>query len=669
MSIRHYLLSLMLATASLTAAADGWKAYMAYYDVQNIEHAGNIMFVQASDNLYSYNENDHSLQTYDKVSPLSDCGISMIKWNSNVRRLIIVYSNGNIDLMDTGGEVENISDYKSFSTTADKTINHIYIYGDYAYLAIGYGVMCINMRRAEISDIYNLGFSVQYTYVAGNTLYAASQAEGVYSAPMSANLLDKSNWTRAGSYQTAPAVNTDSLKQVVSQLGLSPGGPKYNYFGSMRYGNGRLYTVGGGYGAGFDLHREGCVQVLQGDNWTIYQDSLQRQTGHRYIDVMTVDYDPTNPAHVMAGGKTGLYEFLDGQFVREYTCDGSTLLQSAVTAGSIKDYVLVEALKFDGSGNLWLLNSQATGQSLIKYTADRQWQSRGFSSLYTNGRSLGAMQGAVFDSRGLFWIVNNHWTVPSLHVYQPSNGAHISWTSFTNEDGTSIFPNRVRCVAEADEGMWVGTNMGPLLLENSQIANDSSAVFTQVKVARNDGSDYADYLLDGVDVTCIAVDNANRKWFGTNDNGLYLISSDNQTQLHHFTASDSPLLSDNIESLAINSSTGEVYIGTDMGLCSYIGSGGSASGEMTKDNVWAYPNPVKPDYEGYINITGLQTGADVKIVTSNGTLVNEGTSLDGTYQWNGRDRQGRRVVSGVYMVMTATSDGEKGCVCKIAIIR
>lgn len=89
---------------------------------------------------------------------------------------------------------------------------------------------------------------------------------------------------------------------------------------------------------------------------------------------------------------------------------------------------------------------------------------------------------------------------------------------------------------------------------------------------------------------------------------------------------------------------------------------------MTKDNVYAYPNPVRPDYTGPITVTGLTYDADVKITTANGSLVAEGRSQGGTFIWDGCDRSGRRAASGVYMVQTATSAGKKGTVCKIAIV-
>ena len=226
----------------------------------------------------------------------------------------------------------------------------------------------------------------------------------------------------------------------------------------------------------------------------------------------------------------------------------------------------------------------------------------------------------------------------------------------------------MRCVAEDKNGdMWVGTNVGPLLLSQNNI-DEENPTFTQVKVPRNDGTNYADYLLSGVDISCIAVDGGNRKWFGTYNNGIYLISDDNIQQLQHFTSENSKLLSDNITALAINNESGEVFIATDKGLCSYMSDATQPSETIEKDNVYAYPNPVRPDYTGLITVVGLTANADVKIVTSNGALVAQGRSNGGTFTWDGKDLSGKRVASGIYMIETATEKGGKGTVCKIAIV-
>ena len=169
-------------------------------------------------------------------------------------------------------------------------------------------------------------------------------------------------------------------------------------------------------------------------------------------------------------------------------------------------------------------------------------------------------------------------------------------------------------------------------------------------------------------MTAVVIDGGNRKWFATSANGAYLIGADNMTELEHFTSDNSPLLDNNVESICIDGKTGEVFFGTASGLCSYMGDATEPSDEMTKDNVYAFPNPVRPDYTGPITVTGLTINADVKIVTANGALVAEGRSSGGTFTWDGCDKRGKRVASGVYMVETATQDGGKGTVCKIAIV-
>ena len=222
-------------------------------------------------------------------------------------------------------------------------------------------------------------------------------------------------------------------------------------------------------------------------------------------------------------------------------------------------------------------------------------------------------------------------------------------------------------VEDIDHNMWIGTNAGPLMLEVATLESGGT-VFNQVKVPRNDGTNLADYLLANVGIKCMAIDGAGRKWMGTDDNGIYLISADNMKQIAHFTTDNSPLPSNEIESVAVDGRTGRVYIGTAVGLCSYMSDASEPAETMTKDNVYAYPNPVRPDYNGLVTVTGLTLNADVKIVTTNGTLVAEGRSNGGTFTWDATDQKGRRVASGVYMVQTATADGKKGTVCKIAVV-
>ena len=673
MTIKRYLLVvafILLAYCNALAGGVGtWKNYLAYSDVQWVEEGSNKLYVLASNSLYTYNKNDQSIKTYDKVNGLSDTDIRFIAWNKTARRLVIIYSNNNIDLLDDRGNVTNVPDYYLKTTMADKTVNGIDMSGVYCYLSTGFGLVKLNVAKAEISDSYNLSFPVNYSYIESNYIYAASQSNGLYRAPLTANLLDKNNWTQVGGYVARPKMMEANLLNQAKTL--SPVGPKYNGFAYIQYLNNRLYTVPGMFKSGYaDSNTPGSVQILHDGEWANYQENLSLKTGYEYIDNNVLAVDPRNANHVFVGGRTGLYEFLDGQLKSYYNKDNS-LLQGAMYKGRElgNNYVLINGLRFDNKGDLWILNSQASRENLLRLSADGQMTSFSKPALMKDGVGGSVLTSMVFDNRNNLWFCNDHWDYPALFCYQPTTDKLLSFTRFVNEDGSNLdlVPHSVMPLSNGD--VWVTTTIGPLLLSRSAIDNPETAVFTQVKVPRNDGTNLADYLLSGIDVTCMAIDGGGRKWFGTKANGVYLISADNMTQVKHITSSNSPLLSDNILSIAINNATGEVFFGTDKGLCSYMSDATTPSDRPSGDNTYAYPNPVKPGYIGPITIVGLSMNADVKIVTTNGVLVAAGISNGGSFIWDGKDKSGKPVASGVYMVESADEDGNNGVVCKVAIVR
>lgn len=673
MTIKRYLLVvafILLAYCNALAGGVGtWKNYLAYSDVQWVEEGSNKLYVLASNSLYTYNKNDQSIKTYDKVNGLSDTDIRFIAWNKTARRLVIIYSNNNIDLLDDRGNVTNVPDYYLKTTMADKTINGIDMSGVYCYLSTGFGLVKLNVAKAEISDSYNLSFPVNYSYIEGGYIYAASQSNGLYRAPLTANLLDKNNWTQVGGYVARPkTMDANLLNQAKT---LNPGGPKYNGFAYIQYLNNRLYTVPGMFKSGYaDSNTPGAVQILHDGEWANYQENLSLKTGYDYLDNNVLAVDPRNANHVFVGGRTGLYEFLDGQLKAYYNKDNS-LLQGAMYKGRElgNNYVLINGLCFDNKGDLWILNSQASRENLLRLSADGQMTSFSKPALMKDGVGGSVLTSMVFDNRNNLWFCNDHWDYPALFCYQPTTDKLLSFTRFVNEDGSNLdlVPHSVMPLSNGD--VWVTTTIGPLLLSRSAIDNPETAVFTQVKVPRNDGTNLADYLLSGIDVTCMAIDGGGRKWFGTKANGVYLISADNMTQVKHITSSNSLLLSDNILSIAINNTTGEVFFGTDKGLCSYMSDATTPSDRPSGDNTYAYPNPVRPGYTGPITIVGLSMNADVKIVTTNGVLVAAGISNGGSFIWDGKDKSGKPVASGVYMVESADEDGNNGVVCKVAIVR
>ena len=673
MTIKRYFLSFFLLVSVVASAVGGgigtWKNYLSYSNIQWVEQGGNKLYVLASNSLYSYNRNDQSIRTYDKINGLSGMDIKFIGWNRTAKRLVIVYSDYNIDLLDDRGNVTNVPDYYLKTLAVDKTVNGIDMSGAYCYLSTGFGLVKLNVSKAEITDSYNLAFPVNYSYIEGNYIYAASQNNGLYRALLTANLLDRSNWTQVGNYVArSHTMDADLLAQAKR---LSPGGPKRNTFIWTDFRNNRLYTTGGYYDPIADnWENPGIVQVLQGDDWDFFEDDFSARTGYAYLGTKAVAVDPRNSNHVFVGARTGLYEFLSGKMVAFYNKDNS-ILQSAMDDGRElgNDYVLVNGLAYDREGNLWVLNNQTKKENLIRMSKDGQMTSFSKAELMKDGVGLSGLSQMRLDSRNLLWFCNDHWIQPGLFSYDPKNDKLNAYTRFINDDGSNVDITAVHCWAEdLDNNIWIGTTAGPLLLQRSQMNKQDSYRFVQVKVLRNDGTNLADYLLAGLEITAMAVDGGGRKWFGTKGNGVYLISADNMMQLKHFITTNSNLLSNNIQSISINHATGEVFFATDKGLCSYMSDATKAVDSPDDNSTYAYPNPVKPGYTGPITIVGLSLNVDVKIVTTNGVLVAEGTSNGGTFVWDGKDKNGKRVASGVYMVQSADENGDNGTVCKVAVV-
>ena len=613
-----------------------WQNYLAYYELQNIcEASGRQLFVLASNSLYQYNQNDQSISTYDKVTGLNDTYITHIAWNPKVQKLIAVYQNSNIDLIDTKGNVTNISALYTKIMTESKEVKSIVIDDIYAWLECGFGYVKVNMQKAEITD----------TYFPNNPDY-----------PKDLPSYDE--------YK-----DLEKYRPVVENL--NPIGPKYNHFYESVFLNDKLYTTGGYFLSGMnDYNYSGTVQVYDGIDWMICEDDLSEKTGYSYLDINCISVDPTDETHLFAGGRCGLYEFKDGKLLNYYNKDNSPL-KPAIDQGKEldNDYVLINGIQFDKAGNLWVLNSQAKGVNMLLLTKDKAWENYHQDLLEdSEGVSLTGLRSMFFDSRGYLWFVNTSWKDPSVFCYNPSTNSLLKYNNFINQDGFSYSPTYVNSVCEDKEkNIWVGTNIGPFMIQSDEVGQEN-VTFYQIKVPRNDGTVYADYLLNNVYINHIAIDGGNRKWFATNGAGVFLIGADNITQISNFMEDNSYLLSNAINSIAINQKSGKVYFLTDKGLCSYQSDATEPSEEMTEDNVYAYPNPVTPDYTGLITITGLTYDADVKITASNGALIAQGRSNGGMFTWDGNDRQGRRVASGIYFVITATSEGKSGTVCRIAII-
>lgn len=319
----------------------------------------------------------------------------------------------------------------------------------------------------------------------------------------------------------------------------------------------------------------------------------------------------------------------------------------------------VTDLQFDADGNLWIANFDAP-RPIVVLTKEGVWH----SFAVPGSTSLSSM--AIDQSGNLWFTVAG--TAASVVVYNP--GKNIADPSddrikLFNRSNSLISGNFVYCVAvDLDGAVWVGTSGGPVIFECDPF-NDNCEGTKRIVLQ----DDIPGFLLETEEILSIAVDGANQKWFGTR-NGIFVQSADGREQILRFSEANSALLDNSITALGFEPISGEMFIGSDGGIQSFRTNTTGATNRHGSE-VYAFPNPVTPDYDGPISIKGLARDANVKITDLNGKLVYETQALGGQAVWNGRDYNGRRAATGVYLVFSTAeaSFGEPDSfVTKILIV-
>ena len=440
---------------------------------------------------------------------------------------------------------------------------------------------------------------------------------------------------------------------------LYPNGPASNRSFQIVSSNERTYVTAGGFDSQFsNNYTSPCYYEFSNfDGWSTY--CLGDDTAR---DITNVIIDPANPDHLFAATwGYGLFEFLNNKPVAHYNAENSPM--QSVLAG---DYIRLLGLAYDKNNNLWMTSSGVENNILVLKN-DGGWKAFKYGRLTGNSNITQLLitswgdKWAVLPRGGGLLAFNNNNTIDN------ESDDKKKVFSITNGEGVTI-TNQVYCLAEDRDGnIWVGTNDGPVVYYNPQsVFDDGVFEASKILVPKNDTSIYGEYLLKDQVVSAIQVDGANRKWIGTQGVGLFLMSPDGKKELARFTRDNSPLISNNILDLSIDDQSGEVFIATDKGVVSYRGTATKGNEEFT--DVYVFPNPVRENYTGDITITGLISDSNVKITDISGNLVYETTSLGGQAVWNGRNFEGKRVKTGVYLVFCSNDDGTKTFKTKLLFI-
>jgi ligand-binding sensor domain-containing protein len=744
-----------------------WRTHFPYRTGLSVTTSTDAVYWATGLSILKMSKADLSIEKLDKLNSLNDVSARLVRYNATSKTLFVAYQNNNIDLVRTeGGATLNISDIKNnINITGDKTIYDVSFNGDTAFLACGFGISRLNMRRGEF---LSTTFTKLKTYGAAlfdGKIWAATEG-GIYTVPNDAklNFLDFKIWKKMDVADGFPAAyNSKAITVFDGKLYFDvndtlkifkPTGPlsiasEKGFTIKYLTANGRNLLVGWACenctGKVSLIDKNGVSKPLVGGCVARPTDGTEDAegrvwlgdlfNGYRYLPRATdgqctvVEFDSPYSAQssAIAANDTSVWVAFD-RLVKDINPgdlgDGFTSLIKSkwlnfngfnpnyggardancvaihpkdgrifvgtynvglieVKNGKIQkiydksntDNVIqvgvgdpfrqrIGGLAFDLKGNLWMTNNNAAS-ALIVLKADGKWAKM---APIPNT----SVHQIVVDASGYKWMIVKG-SQSGIIVFDEGKNIDISTDDRVRLIDNANFPKELQnanitsLAVDLNGAVWVGTTNGVAVFE---CGNDPFRAACAGRLVVASLSNISEYLLREKIVNVIAIDGANRKWFGTNS-GLFVTSADGREEIAKFNVENSPLPSNTINALAVRPN-GEVFIGTDKGLMSYR-SDATEGGNFnkTEDEIVAFPNPVRPNYDGPIAVKGFARDANIKITDANGSIVFETKALGGQAIWDGKDFNGRRVSTGVYYVLatnTRNLDAPEAVVTKILVV-
>lgn len=702
-----------------------WRVHASFTTIAYITADDAHVYGASANAIMKFSREDKSLSVISKLDGLHGGTITAIHADATTKQLIVAYDDGVIDIL-WNNTLKTLDPLRQSTITGSRRINHILVHGSLAYLSTDFGVLILDLPRAEIKETWrDLGSSgntlkINAASVREDSIFLATE-KGVLAGNDRSNLLDFRNWRRFESGPLSAGAKTVAIFQESLYAALDTQG-LYRYaagawvkesvfvgstFQAVSATNDALLVLEGGNAWRFTGVGEPApiVDALIQQPLTIAENRGKYWIGDGLNGLISNDagafqqYLPNGPAgppasrltyaggvlYAVAGGYTHSRQPLNhAGIINKF--EHGTWTTTPATLPDITDVAVdvhtstVYAASFQGGlevnqgGNIKVLTS-------------------GNSPLKSDGSAV-RVTALASATEGL-WVANYGASTP-LHLLKPNN----SWESVPAPFTAARYPidlaldpfGYVWAVLdpEVDGGIlvydlatggseYITETAGSGALPNrsvlTAVTDRDGLVWTGTDAGvsyffdpTNDASRpifESRFLLRDDQVTSIAIDGGNRKWMGTG-RGVWLFNPTGEVLIHHFTTANSPLLSDNILDIEINAQTGEVFFATDKGLVSFRGD--ATEGAAMFQQVKIFPNPVTSAFMGTVAISGLATDAVVKITDISGKMVWQSQAQGGTASWNVQDYHGKRASTGVYLVFASTPDGSESAVGKIAVV-
>jgi hypothetical protein len=770
----HYLFTSIICLQFIFVQAQlpnvgNWREHLNYSNGVSVTCGGGLTYMASEMGLFSYDISDGEINRLSKINGLSDIGFNKLIYNKEAKALLIIYNNANMDVLKNG-KIHNLRDIRRSSIAGDKNIYDYHQHKEMVYLATGFGIVVLDLKKLELTSTYQYGpngqsIKTNAIVVTQDSIFAATNV-GIYEARLSGgNLQDFNFWQKknlnveedfaikrmvffnnqlffikentshdldsifyiknneikyfdkginqktysldvyenqlfvtntfnAASYKydgsrafyisdyysnitpQPRAITVDekghkwiadanqglihSIDGAYNQVIKTPNGPKSKGAYHLTSTQNEIWIAQGGKdGLSKGMFNFEPVSFLKDNQWNSIIPSTESHGNIMDILQIAVNKNSPNAKKYAASYVHGLGVIEDGKFVQNYTSTNSIIEQDGNTWNTIP------AATFDNKGNLWIVNSSGLDKIKVLKT-DGTWKSINISGISQN-QQIGQIYNTSSNHKWITLLQNGAKT--RVVVYDDNGTIDDSSDDkvalIGTEAGNGAIPGlSVISIAEDLDGkIWLGTESGVVVIYNPTAVFGTNNYDAQHIKIKQDGN--VQLLLENEAVTAIAIDGANRKWFGTDGGCVFLMSADGTEKLAAFNTNNSPLFSDVITSIAI-ADNGEVFIATEKGIISYRGT--ATRGGEKNGNVYAFPNPVTAGYEGLISIKGLVKNADVKITDINGNLVYSAQADGGQVVWNGYTLKGQKAATGVYMVFSSNNNGSETMVTKIMVI-
>ena len=493
-----------------------------------------------------------------------------------------------------------------------------------------------NLNQEEIINLYSFG---------------TARPNGITYA-------DSHHWIADGTYGLVEYISSGNNQRI------SIIGPPKNTFYSMDWKNGKLAIAGGGLSQVFNTFSSSGLYTFENEEWSLSDlGTVSQWTGQNIWDFVSCSIKTGAPNTIAVG----TYSELPLSILNEssgsatvYTESNSLLENTSLGNG----WCYLSSLEYDEAGNLWVLNGYAN-EPLKVLSNDGQWYS---FDLGTTAKSK-FTKNMEIDYNGNKWLAI---TGAGLYGYKDngtiSNPSDDEYVLINSGEITGALPsNEVNAIAvDFDNEIWIGTDNGFAVLYNSDGAFGAGPGDYNAQRIKLEFEGNVEYVLGATNVTDIEVDGGNRKWFGTANSGIILLSADGLEVIEQHTMENSPLISNNIIDLELDQTTGELFIITDKGLISYRTDATYEDPNYSDVNI--FPNPARPDFDGPITIQGIRYNSDVRITDVAGNPIYQTTSNGGTATWDGKTLDGVEVSTGVYLIWTAANEGKGRFVGKVLIV-